>query len=130
MTTPAAPSTSVESLLAAANADPEFTYAARFWSTRLRLEIGRTAVAIRILDGSVVAVDAPPRDFEPADLVIRADQDTWDQMMQPLPRPFYQDLWGAMYQHGVAVDGDIDVLCAYYPAVSRIVTLLRDGANR
>lgn len=112
-------------LRSAANEDAEFVYAAREWTVRIHLHVDGRSAAIRVVDGVVVTIATPPRDFDPADIVIRMDSATWTEMTRAVPRPFHQDLWGAMYHHGVTLDGDVDALCAYYGAVARLLVLMR-----
>ena len=46
-----------------------------------------------------------------------------------MPRPFYQDLYAATVHHGFSVSGDTLNYCAYYPALRRLVELMRDARH-
>jgi hypothetical protein len=110
----------------AANADPEFTIAARFWTGDVRMDVGNAAHALRMKDGRVAAFEtltAPPDDTV-WDLSIAAPPEAWEQMLQPVPRPFFQDFMAAA-RHGVVLAGDPASFGPYYPALRRLLEIMR-----
>jgi hypothetical protein len=106
-------------------ADAEFGICARYWTVRLRLELGARQVGIRLVDGQVVTVTDVATGFDPYDIVLRGPEQTWREILAPVPRPFYQDFWSAAARHDFRLEGDLDSLCAYYAAVRRLCDLLR-----
>jgi hypothetical protein len=51
-------------------------------------------------------------------------------MLAPTPKPFYQDLFGAMTHHGLTLEGDLlGRFFPHYPAARRLIELLRDTAR-
>ena len=120
--------TRFERLQTAANNDPEFRIAARFWDTVLRITMGDTAHLLYIRDGQMTAV----RPWDPMQQVwtswqvsITAPAEDWSKFLAPLPPPFYQDLWGATLHHGFTVEGDLASFYPYYPAMRRLFDLMR-----
>ena len=114
-------------LKARANADPEFRLAARFWNAELALCDELAGQLVKIEDGRVRGL-RPYAPGDACDVSISAPREEWDRFLAPVPRPFYQDLWGAWTRHGFELDGDLDSLYAYYPALRRMFDLLRaDG---
>jgi len=110
-------------------ADGEFRLAVRHWTATVRLDVGDASHAIRIEDGHVLAVTAcaAARD---CDVFITADRGTWEQMLQPAPRPFYQDLLAAAAHHGVVLNSDLLEIAAYYPALRRLLEILRESREQ
>jgi hypothetical protein len=109
-----------------ANADGEFRLHARFWNARIRIAHGDGVTRLRVVDGALQ--DSGPwnaADFG-ADLDIGASAGDWDALLARLPAPFYHDLWAANVHHGFQLSGDSHHLCAYYPAVRRLVELMRE----
>ena len=53
-------------------------------------------------------------------MFVTAARGTWEQMLQPAPRPFYQDLLAAAAHHGVLLNSDLLEIAAYYPALRRL----------
>jgi hypothetical protein len=118
-----------ESLAQQLDADGEFRLASRHWTATLRLDVGDESHAIRIEDGRVHGVTAcdAARD---CDVFITAERGTWEEMLQPLPRPFYQDLLAAAAHHGVVLNSDLLEIAAYYPALRRLLEILRESREQ
>jgi hypothetical protein len=112
-------------LRAAANADPEFRLAARYWTATLSLESPGRALRVEIVDGQVAhCQDASSG--APATIAVSASEAGWTEFLVPVPRPFYQDLLGGCVQHhGFTVTGDMLALSAYYQAAQRLFALIR-----
>lgn len=107
-----------------ANADGEFALHARFWNATVKLRVGATSYRLDIRDGALTGC-APWLGAIAADLAIEADDEEWAKLLEPMPRPFYQDLYAATIHHGFSVSGDTLNYCAYYPALRRLVELMR-----
>lgn len=107
-----------------ANNDGEFALAARMWDSDVVFVSGDDAVRLSVRDGrlkDVGVVDAATM----APIRISASADTWAKMMERVPPPFYQDLFGAALHHGLAIEGRIEDVYPYYPALRRLIELLR-----
>jgi len=110
------------------NADGEFRLHARFWNSTVRIGRGAEGWRLEVRDGSLRII-LPWRGSIASDLSIDAPDADWEALLQRLPRPFYQDLYGATLHHGFAVSGDTRHYCAYYPAVRRLIELMREVHN-
>jgi len=124
--------TSFSKLQEAANGDPEFRLAARFWNTTLRLEMGEEALLIRVENGQIAEVLTGRQVFTfltPVNIVVAAPPEDWRKFLERIPKPFYVDLWGATAHHGFKVGGDMESLYAYYPAVRRLFDIMRALVN-
>ena len=118
------PVTDPVALVAAANADPEFALAARYWNASLALRAPDRMWRIEIANGRVTG--CREADTAPATVTITASSDGWREFLAPGPRPFYQDLLGGCVQHhGFTVAGDMLVLNAYYHAIQRLFAIMR-----
>ena len=105
------------------NRDPEFRLAARLWDATLRLDMGDSSHALRFEDGSLTDV-SPCASDAACDLFVSASEHEWRELLAPVPRPYYQDLFGAQWQHGVKLPEDPVAFAAYYPALRRLMQLL------
>jgi hypothetical protein len=112
-----------ESLKGRLNADAEFRQAARAWSATLRLDMGDASHRLCIEDGSVTKV-APCTADTACDVFVGASADDWQELLAPVPRPYFQDLFGAQLAHGVRLPADPLAYAAYYPALRRLMQLL------
>ena len=117
----------LETLPEAANLDAEFRIAARLWSATLCLQSGDERQRLCIESGRIARLERGSGD---ADVCIRAPVAAWDCLLEPLPRPFYQDLWGALAHHGFELSGDLERFYPYSPAVRRLIELLREARAR
>tara|TARA_B100001105_G_scaffold227657_1_gene198315 strand:- start:239 stop:547 length:309 start_codon:yes stop_codon:yes gene_type:complete len=98
------------------------------WNSSLRISIGDQRTRIDIEGGTVKEIQ-PWHGGGPMDLAISAPQQDWDELLQAVPKPFYQDLYPASIHHGFEITGDRDNYCAYYPAIRRLIEILREVRN-
>ncbi len=115
-------------LAARLDADGEFRVAARHWHATLRLDVGNESHSVSLEDGRVGAV-ANCDPGSKCDIYIGASQEVWEEMLAPAPRPFYQDLMAAQMHHGVAMNPDFLDFAAYYPALRRLIEVMREARH-
>lgn len=111
-----------------ANHDAEFGLTARHWTTTLRLDMGAESYLLNIHDGQLTEITQwrPTHQLWTSwQVTIAAPAADWQQFLAPLPQPFYQDLWGAVIHHGFTLEGDLETLYPYYPALRRLFDLMR-----
>jgi len=111
-----------------ANADGEFALHARFWNATIKLRVGAASYRLDVRDGKLNRC-APWFGTIAGDLAIEADEAEWARLLEPMPKPFYQDLYAATIHHGFSVAGDTLNYCAYYPALRRLVELMRESRH-
>ena len=106
-------------------ADGEFRLAARFWTGSVRLNLPGGPVLVALEDGAVSnAADSAAE----ATLTISAPDDVWAKLLSRVPPPMFNDLAPAA-AFGLTVDGDLETYWQYYPAVRRLVDLVREEWN-
>ena len=108
------------------NRDPEFAVAGRHWTARLRLDVGDEHTRLRFEDGALREVAACAADAD-CDVFVSAPSEEWEELLAPVPRPFYQDLFGAQLHHDVRLSPDPLAYAAYYPALRRLMQILREA---
>lgn len=113
-------------LAARANADGEFLQQARSWNATVRFDVGSESHAVRIEDGTIRALEPCAADAA-CDVFVSAAPDEWARLLEPVPRPFYHDLFGAYWRHGFRLNEDMTAWAAYYPALRRLVEILREA---
>lgn len=113
-------------------ADGEFALAARYWTGVLRLDLGDEAADLVLEDGrvtAVIGVAEPDRGLptSPGHVGVCAPAATWDRILADVPEPYFNDVLAAHSrpEAGVDIDGDVETLWQYYPAIRRVVDLLR-----
>jgi|BogFormECP04_OM1_1039644.scaffolds.fasta_scaffold25677_2 hypothetical protein len=113
-------------ITSAANSDGEFKLAARLWNADIRFEVGPEAYLLRMREGRISEfskIDAPKWDVK-----ISAPESDWRELLQPVPRPFYQDLMAAVTRQNFKLEGDLLGFNPYYRATCRLFELMRPAA--
>lgn len=111
------------------NTDVVFGHAARHWNTQLLLRVGTDGYVLEIADGRVRRFEAGADQFERYAGVLGGEEGDWEQLLAPVPPPFYQDFFGAFFQHGFQMAGDLDALFSYYWALLRLLEVTRAAYN-
>jgi len=116
-----------DELHSALNDDEEFRLQARYWDGSLQLEFGEQVYVLRLAEGEVVEVSSSAvAQDEPRTVIISAPVEDWAELLAPVPRPFYQEFYPAMWHHGFELRGDPDYVWPYYTALRRAGEVLRD----
>ena len=110
-------------ITSAANADGEFKLAARLWNADIRLEVGSEAYLLRMRGGLIS--EFAKSEASKWDAKISAPESDWKELLQPIPKPFYQDLMAAITRQGFKLEGDLLGFNPYYRAMCRLFELMR-----
>ena len=113
-------------IASAANADGEFQLAARLWNANIRLEVGSDAYLLQMREGRIS--EFSKADASKWDAKISAPESDWKELLQPVPKPFYQDLMAAMTRQSFKLEGDLLGFNPYYHAMCRLFELMRKSA--
>jgi pimeloyl-ACP methyl ester carboxylesterase len=108
-----------------ANNDPEFRLAARYWTATVVMEIGAARHEIVIRDGAITGIGPADQDSA-CDILVAGSEAQWEKLLAAVPPPWYQEFLFA----GFRVEGDlIGAVAPYYPALRRLVVLLREQTS-
>ncbi len=114
-------------IIDSANEDGEFKIAARFWDANVRLDVGEQPHIMRVRDGRVVSLcKCDSAEAAGYDVRISAPEADWEELLRPVPRPFYQDLMAASSRHGFRVEGHLVQFYPYYRAINRLLEVIRE----
>jgi hypothetical protein len=119
-------------IAAAANADGEFQLAARLWNTDLRFDVGNDSYILRMRDGRIAEfapLDASMAASVKSDARISAPISDWDELLKPVPKPFFQDLMAAITRQNFKLEGDLPGFHPYYRATCRLFELMRQAQS-
>lgn len=106
--------------------DAEFVLHSRYLTTAIRVVIGETQTfRIAIQAGAVVEIDPVVTPFDPYDIQLAGSEGQWEALLATVPAAFYQDFYPAMLHHGFRIEGDMETIMAYYPALRRMGEILR-----
>lgn len=97
---------------------------ARYWTGSLTVDLDGASLAFVLTEGHIDAV--PPGIANGvAHIGLAAPREVWDKVLAPVPPPFFNDIMPAR-AFGLRVSGDEETLWQYYPAVRRLIDLLRE----
>src|SRR5690349_9072394 len=108
-----------------ANRDGEFRIAARLCNATLRFDLGDRSIALVVRDGAIRAADAGSR----CDASVSGPTEAWEELLARVPKPLHQDLFGGITLGRFQLEGDADLFYAYYPAIRRLVDLVRESGR-
>ncbi len=109
--------------------DPEFVLHSRYLTASIRVVIGEAqSFRIVIRDGAIAEIDPVVTPFDSYDIQLAGSEEQWSALLAATPPPFYQDFYPAMLHHGFRIEGDMETIMAYYPAIRRLGDLFRSVA--
>jgi hypothetical protein len=113
----------------AINSDPEFKLASRFFSKDILLIVGDAKCIVKLRDGNVTEIKLNPNFMNPWSFFIKGSVETWQKFLQPIPPPFFTDLYGGISRQHFELGGDIEAAFAHYWALTRMLDVLRELEN-
>jgi hypothetical protein len=109
--------------------DPEFVLHSRYLSAEIRVVIGDVqSFRIVIRAGALVEIDPVVTPFDSYDIQLAGTEEQWSALLAPTPPPFYQDVYPAMLHHGFRIEGNMEMIMAYYAAIRRLAEIFRSVA--
>lgn len=105
-------------------ADGEFRLSARYWTGSLSIDLDGASLAFVLTEGHIDAVQPGASDGD-HHIGLAAPREVWDKVLAPVPPPMFNDIMPAR-AFGLRVSGDEETLWQYYPAVRRLIDLLRE----
>lgn len=111
------------------NGDPEFRLASRFFSKDFLLIVDDSKCIVKVRDGVVIEIKLTPNFMNPWSFFIKGSTEAWEKFLQPLPPPFFADLYGCIARQNFELGGDIETAFAHYWAVTRLLDIIRELQN-
>jgi hypothetical protein len=110
--------------------DPEFVLHSRYLTTTVRVVIGELqSFRIVVRAGEIAEIDPVVTPFDSWHITLAGTEQQWRCLLAPLPPAFYQDFYPAMLHHGFRIEGDMETIMAYYPALRRLAEVFRTVAT-
>jgi hypothetical protein len=106
--------------------DPEFRLHSRYLTAVIRVLIDDVqSFQIVIREGEVVDIDPVVTPFDTYDIQLAGTGEQWSGLLAETAPPFYQDFFPAMAHHGFRLEGDMEMIMAYYAAIRRLGDIFR-----
>jgi hypothetical protein len=89
------------------NADADIKRLGKWFDARVLFDFGDERYILRFVNGAVQDVIQRPIWDKPWDFGIKAPESCWAESRRNPPPPFYQDIFGMMWNHGMTIEGDV-----------------------
>ena len=117
----------------AINNDPEFKLSARQLTEDALLEVGDSQCIVKIRDGVITQIKVEPTNLNRWGFAIRAPIESWEKLLQPVPPPYFDSLWGGMIRGTFRLEGGSSVciclLFGDYPDAGRYETSTKQNSQ-
>ncbi len=91
----------------AINSDEQIKRLGRYFDGRMCIQFGEDRYIFLVSRGQVIDTLVQPIWDKPFDFKISAGVETWQRSAESVPRPFYQDIFGMIWNHGMTLEGDV-----------------------
>jgi hypothetical protein len=122
--------TRVPSFLKEVNSDPEFQLAARLMSANILLGVGNSSCMVKMHEGKLTELNMNVNSYNEWDFSIKGPLESWEKLLQPVPPPFYNNLFAGTVRKNFEVSGNLETAFAHYWAVSRLLDVMRQFQNK
>ena len=97
----------MERWVEAINADDQIKRLGKWFDAKVLFDFGGQQYILRFVSGRVESTLVQPIWDKAWDFGVKATGDCWEKSRQDPPPPFYQDLFGMMWNHGMSLEGDV-----------------------
>jgi hypothetical protein len=89
------------------NGDPDLVWRGRGFTARFLVAVGEEEWLVDVQAGRVVGVAKGPFRMASWTFALKGTRAGWDRFWQPVPPPYYQDLFGLLRQGELKFEGDL-----------------------
>lgn len=90
-----------------ANRDKNLVYRGRFVSLDFQLVVGTQRCYVSIESGEVKKIEVGPQRMRPSTFVISASVTAWENFWQPMPAPWWHDLFAMNKKGNATIEGNL-----------------------
>jgi hypothetical protein len=123
------PIVDLKSMSSALNNDPEYSRETRYFTGLIKIEIDNVAQILSYDNGKLKDITSGDTKDENCKIVVRGDKDTWLNMLQLKPKPFYQCMQSTAVKHDLYMNVSNETF-AYLPALNRLMQMMRAEFNK
>ncbi len=123
------PIINLKSMSSSLNEDPEYSRETRYFSGLIKIEMDKIAQILSYDNGKLQKISLDDTDDENCKIVVRGDKDTWLNMLQLKPKPFYQCMQSTAVKHDLYMNVSNETF-AYLPALNRLMQMMRAEYNK
>jgi hypothetical protein len=107
------------------NGNPALVRRGRCLDTSFLVEVGTQAWLVHVEKGRIAGVEKGPFRMASWSFALRGTAEGWAKFWQPVPPPYYQDLFGLLRQEALRFEGDLLPLWANMLYIKGVMGALR-----
>lgn len=115
----------VDAWIEAINSDGEVNRLGKWFDARVLFDFGGDRYILRFVSGKVTDVIASPIWDKAWDFGVKASKECWEKSRMDPPPPFYQDIFGMMWNHGMTLEGDVVKAMQNIRALKLVLALMK-----
>jgi len=119
----------VERLRVGINNDPEFKIIGRYMTLNLAIEVGSDKRLFKVLEGELKEIGPIHRMVDSVDVYIKGSEEFWEKLLLPIPPPRFQNIHAGLRAENCEISGNSELYSAYFPAINRIIDVMRELQN-
>ena len=123
------PIVNLKSMSSSLTEDPEYSRETRYFSGLIKIEMDNVAQILSYDNGKLLKISLDDTDDKNCKIVVRGDKDTWLNMLQLKPKPFYQCMQSTAVKHDLFMNVSNETF-AYLPALNRLMQMMRAEYNK
>jgi len=101
----------------------------RHFSTTFLVEVGSHGWLVQVREGRIDSVERGPFRMASWSFALRGTAEGWAKFWQPVPPPYYQDIFGLLRQGELRFEGDLLPLWANMLYVKGVMGALRGNGG-
>lgn len=90
-----------------ANREESLVHRGRFVNLDFQLVIGSLTCYVSIVNGRIEKVEEGPRRMRSSSFIVSASVEAWGKFWQPMPEPWWHDLFAMNKKGNATIDGDL-----------------------
>lgn len=111
------------------NNDPEFKIIGRYMSMNMVMEIGADKLFFNVREGELKEIRSVLPMIDSIDVYIKGRTEFWEKLLLRVPPPRFQNLKAGMRAKNCEISGNAELYSAYFPAINRIIDVMRELQN-
>ena len=123
------PLVNLQKMIVSLTNDPEYSRETRYLNGLVKIEIDEVPQILSYTDGKLNSVSLDNKEDSECKIIVRGDKNTWLNMLEPLPKPFYQCMQSTAVKHDLYMNVSNETF-AYLPALNRLMQMMRSEFNK
>lgn len=119
----------LKNILEILKTDPEYSRETRYFTGLIKIEIDNSQQILEYDNGQLIKISNNNTDDSKCKIIVKGDKNTWLNMLEEKPKPFYQCMQSTAVKHDLYMNVSNETF-AYLPALNRLMQIMRIEHNK